>query len=830
MDGLSTLTHNILHMNINEITEVIKATCLNSHDKDIKWLLTDSRSLSFPDTSLFFALQTQRNNGHKYIPELYERGVRSFVVDTLPNEAKQMKDASFLCVSNTLTALQELAIHHRQQHKVPVIGITGSNGKTIVKEWLYQLLSGNYTIERSPRSYNSQIGVPLSVWQLNKDTQLALFEAGISQPGEMQHLQPIIQPNIGIFTNIGDAHQENFSSLEEKVKEKMKLFRACDLLIYNKDESLIDDYVQTTSLRTLTWGIHPQADIRILGIQKQDHFTLVTYTYQQGECSYQLPFTDTASIENSLHCLAVMLHLLYTPEQIDQSMRQLQPIAMRLEVKDGQRSNLIINDSYNADLTSLVIALDFLDQQATVKKLTKTVILSDIVQIGHNSTELYHAIADMLRSRHINRFIGIGHILKENQDAFQGMNATFYDSTQVYLTSGDYRQLNHSVILLKGSRFFSLEQLSKQLEINTHETVLEVNLSALADNFNYFRSKLKPSTKIMCMVKAFAYGAGSVEVARTLQHHHCDYLAVAVADEGAELRRAGIHVPIEVMDPEMNALDSIIENELEPNIYNFRILQAFSEAVKAQGLSHYPVHIKIDSGMHRLGFSQEELPQLIHLLTSQNTLAIRSVFSHLAGADDPQFDAFTQQQINTFTQCADTLQAALPYPIMRHILNSAGIERFTPYQFDMVRLGIGHYGISAQTDTQLKNVCTLKTVILQTKTAGAGESVGYSRKAMLSEDKRIAIIPIGYADGFHRKLGNGVGEVVINGQRCPVIGNICMDQAMIDITHIHAQEGDTVIIFGEEITLNEIASKLDTISYEILTGVSRRVKRIYYQE
>ncbi|MBO5960282.1 MAG: bifunctional UDP-N-acetylmuramoyl-tripeptide:D-alanyl-D-alanine ligase/alanine racemase [Paludibacteraceae bacterium] len=817
-------------MNINEIAQIIGASNTRTEQKGIKWLLTDSRSLSFPDTSLFFALRTQRNDGHKYISELYESGVRSFVVESLPQKAEKMSQASFLVVENTLVALQKLATYHRAQHTLPVIGITGSNGKTIVKEWLFQLLNHQYNIERSPRSYNSQIGVPLSVWQLNPNTQLAIFEAGISQPGEMQYLQPIIEPTIGIFTNIGDAHQENFSSLEEKVKEKMKLFKNCSLLIYNKDEELIDDYLQNTQIKTFTWGTHPHANIHIRNIKKIDNKTCIEYNYQNKDYSYILPFTDAAAIENSLHCITLMLHLNYTPESIQESMMQLQPIAMRLEVKDGIQNNLIINDSYNADLTSLAIALDFLDQQATAKRLTKTVVLSDIMQSGHNNAELHNAIADMLRSRKINRLIGIGHVLKENQMAFSGMETSFYNTTQDYIASGDYRMLKNAVILLKGSRLFSLEQLAKHLEITTHETVLEVNLSALAHNFNHFRSKLNPKTKIMCMVKAFAYGTGAVEVARTLQHHRCDYLAVAVADEGAELRRAGIHTPIVVMDPEMNALDSIIENELEPNIYNFRILQAFSDAVKSQGLSHYPVHIKIDSGMHRLGFSKEEMPILTNLLASQSTMAVRSAFSHLAGSDDPQFDDFTLRQINTFTQCANELQQALTYPIMRHILNSAGIERFTEHQLDMVRLGIGHYGISALPDTQLKNVCTLKTVILQTKHVKAGESVGYSRKAMLTEDKQIAIIPIGYADGFHRKLGNGVGQVLINGQRCPVIGNICMDQAMIDITHANAKEGDEVIIFGEEISLNEIATKLDTISYEILTGVSRRVKRIYYQE
>ncbi|MBO7259544.1 MAG: bifunctional UDP-N-acetylmuramoyl-tripeptide:D-alanyl-D-alanine ligase/alanine racemase, partial [Paludibacteraceae bacterium] len=614
-------------MNINEIAQIIGASNTRTEQKGIKWLLTDSRSLSFPDTSLFFALRTQRNDGHKYISELYESGVRSFVVESLPPKAEEMSQASFLVVENTLVALQKLATYHRAQHTLPVIGITGSNGKTIVKEWLFQLLNHQYNIERSPRSYNSQIGVPLSVWQLNQNTQLAIFEAGISQPGEMQYLQPIIEPTIGIFTNIGDAHQENFSSLEEKVKEKMKLFKNCSLLIYNKDEELIDDYLQNTQIKTFTWGTHPHANIHIRNIEKEGNNTRIEYNYQQKRHSYLLPFTDAASIENSLHCVTLMLHLNYTPESIQKSMMQLQAIAMRLEVKEGVQNNLIINDSYNADLTSLAIALDFLDQQATAKRLTKTVVLSDIMQSGHNNAELHNAIADMLRSRKINRLIGIGHVLKENQMAFSGMETSFYNTTQDYIASGDYRMLKNAVILLKGSRLFSLEQLSKHLEITTHETVLEVNLSALAHNFNHFRSKLNPKTKIMCMVKAFAYGTGAVEVARTLQHHRCDYLAVAVADEGAELRRAGIHTPIVVMDPEMNALDSIIENELEPNIYNFRILQAFSDAVKSQGLSHYPVHIKIDSGMHRLGFSKEEMPILTNLLASQSTMAVRSAFS-----------------------------------------------------------------------------------------------------------------------------------------------------------------------------------------------------------
>ncbi len=817
-------------MKLQEIAIITGAKTSQPIDTDIRWLLTDSRSLSFPENTLFFALRTPRNDGHQYIQELYERQVRCFVVEHLPEDAAQMEDACFLQVESPLGALQQLASAHRKQFHIPVIGITGSNGKTIVKEWLYDLLRDDYEIVRSPRSYNSQIGVPLSVWQLNSQSELGIFEAGISQPDEMQNLQQIIKPSIGIFTNIGDAHQENFRTPKEKCAEKLLLFREAETVIYCKDNQLIDISAQQANLHTFTWGHTDKADVQIIGMHKTDTGTRIEYNYNATNGHYDIPFTDDASIENSQHCLTLLLHRGYEHEQIAAKMMQLERVQMRLDVKEGIRNCLIINDSYNSDLASLTIALDFLDQQAATKHLPKTIILSDILQNGQTENELYATVGELLHRRDISRIIGIGEQISKHQTVFDGTNASFYPSTDTFLASGAYRSFHNQAILLKGSRQFHFEHISSHLEMTAHETVLEVNLSALASNLNQFRSKLEPTTKIICMVKAFAYGSGAVEVARTLQHHHCDYLAVAVADEGAELRREGIRIPIVVMDPYPNAFNAIFDHNLEPEIYSFKLLDTFIAAAERQGITNYPIHIKIDSGMHRLGFEPADMPALIKQLGKQQAVSVRSVFSHLAGADEARFDDFTHQQIDVFNACAAQLKAALPYPILKHILNSAGIERFPESQFDMVRLGIGYYGFSARPDTVLKNVCTLKTVILQIKTVKAGESVGYGRKAMLKTDKRIAVIPIGYADGFDRQLGNGNGEVLIGGKRCKVIGNICMDLAMIDVTDVDCSEGDEVVIFGEEITLTEIAQKLNTITYEILTGISRRVKRVYFQE
>jgi len=819
-------------MKLTKVAYLIGADTLDIPEQQINWLLTDSRSLSFPEESLFFAIRTARNDGHNYIQELYQQNLRYFVVSEMRPEFEKLTGAVFLMVSDTLQALQALAAAHRASFSIPVIGITGSNGKTVVKEWLYQLLHTDYRIVRSPRSYNSQIGVPLSVWALNENTELGIFEAGISEMNEMDHLQAIIQPTIGIFTNLGEAHQENFTGLKQKCEEKLKLFTQSNVLIYCSDNKLVEICIAQSAFKgkLFSWGKSAKADMQVIKVLKSTDKTTLTLKHAGSDLSVIIPFTDDASVENGLQCTALMLNLGLTGKEIAKRILHLEAVAMRLEVKEGVRNCLIINDSYNSDLNSLGIALDFLNQQATAKNLTKTLILSDILQSGLTPDELYKTVAELLINKNIQRIVGVGSEISKHEAIFQSIDKTFFEHTEDFLKSSLIREMKNEIILLKGSRKYHFEVISEKLELVTHETILEVNLNALVDNLNYFRSKLKPQTKMMCMVKAFAYGSGAVEVARTLQHNHCDYLAVAVADEGADLRHEGIRIPIIVMNPEKGSFGMIFDNKLEPEIYSFRLLDAFIIAAEKLGLTDYPVHIKIDSGMHRLGFEAKDMEKLVSKLKNQNLVKVRSVFSHFAGSDESKFDAFTKQQVAAFTACADQLTAAFSHHIMRHILNSAGIERFPEYQFDMVRLGIGHYGISSLPDTNLKQVCALKTVILQIKDVKAGETVGYSRKGIVNTDKRIAIIPIGYADGFDRKLGNGVGEVLVNGQRAKVVGNVCMDLVIIDVTGIEAKEGDVVEIFGDHLTVSEVAGWLRTIPYEVLTSVSRRVKRIYFQE
>jgi len=819
-------------MKLNKIAQIVGANVKNVPAVGINWLLTDSRSLSFPAESLFFAIHTARNNGHNYIAELYQQNLRYFVVSEMRPEFEKMTDAVFLKVEDGLKALQTLAAAHRASFQIPVIGITGSNGKTVVKEWLYQLLHTDYVITRSPRSYNSQIGVPLSVWAMNENTQLGIFEAGISEPHEMERLEPIVRPTIGIFTNLGDAHQENFIGLKQKCEEKLQLFAQSDVLIHCSDNKLVEISIAQSGFKgkLFSWGKSDKDAVKIMQVEKASLNTNVQLKYAGAEFPVIIPFTDDASIENALQCVTVMLYLGLKPAEIAKRILLLEAVAMRLEVKEGVRDCLVINDSYNSDLNSLGIALDFLNQQATAKNLSKSLILSDILQSGQTSDELYKTVAGLVQNKNIQRIIGIGSEISKHADKFESIDKTFFEHTEDFLKSTILRELKNEIILLKGSRKYHFEDISEKLELVTHETTLEVNLNALVDNLNYFRSKLRPETKMMCMVKAFAYGSGAVEVARTLQHHRCDYLAVAVADEGAELRREGIRIPIVVMNPEKGSFGMIFDNKLEPEIYSFRLLDAFIESAEKLGLTDYPIHVKIDSGMHRLGFEPQDMEQLLARLKGQTQVKVRSVFSHLSGADEAKFDTFTKQQIATFTACADQLSATFSHHILRHILNSAGIERFSESQFDMVRLGIGHYGISSLPEANLKQVCALKTIILQIKTVKAGETVGYSRKGIVDADKRIAVLPIGYADGFDRKLGNGVGEVLINGQRAKVIGNVCMDLVMIDVTGIDAKEGDQVEIFGDHLTISEVAGWLKTISYEVLTSVSRRVKRVYFQE
>jgi alanine racemase len=821
------------------IAQLIGGKSIVHHDGVITRLLTDSRSLIYTDETLFFALRSSSNDGHRYVRDLYHRGVRYFVVSEFTHEFEVLKEANFLIVPDTLLALQQLAAFHRNHFSLPVVGITGSNGKTIVKEWLSQLLHVDYNTVRSPRSYNSQVGVPLSVWQLNEQNTLALFEAGISQKGEIERLEHIIRPTIGVLTNIGQAHQENFTSLIDKCREKLLLFVDSEWLISCKDQKLVEQCIKDSGLtcRRFTWGYSEEADLQINKIEKASKSTAISCELMDQTYHYSIPFVDDASIENSLHCLATWILLdevisgkKLLPAVLAERMSLLEPVAMRLEVKEGRNDCLVINDSYNADINSLSIALDFLLRQAKDKQMNRTLILSDILQSGEKSDVLYEHIAHLVKDSGIQRFIGIGNQISQYAALFDEATSTFFETTEDLLFFAPWKTWKNEVILLKGSRKFHFELLSEQLENVAHQTILEVNLGSLVHNFNYFRSKLRPETRIVSMVKAFAYGSGAVEVARTLQQQRCNYLAVAVADEGVELRREGITIPILVMNPEANSFNLLFEYQLEPEIYSINLLKLFLKSTARHGITHYPIHIKIDSGMHRLGFGEDDLPDLLSLLTLNDHVQVQSVFSHLAGADESQFDDFTAQQVDVFSRCADRITRACGYPVLRHILNSAGIERFPEFQFDMVRLGIGHYGISAIGSPEIQNVCTLKTTVLQVRHVKAGETIGYSRRGVLTRDSVIAVLPIGYADGYDRRFGNGVGRVLINGQLAPVIGTVCMDVTMIDVTGMRVNEGDSVVIFGDKLPISEVASSIGTISYELLTNISRRVKRVYFQE
>ncbi|HET9571376.1 MAG TPA: bifunctional UDP-N-acetylmuramoyl-tripeptide:D-alanyl-D-alanine ligase/alanine racemase [Bacteroidales bacterium] len=817
---------------LNDIADICGTKRRILENLPIRWLLTDSRSLSFPEESLFFALKTSRNDGHRYIGELYKRGLRNFVVSDGKLDLKLYPEANIVWVTDTLVALQKLAAFHRQRFNCPVIAITGSNGKTIVKEWLWQVLKDDVVITRSPRSYNSQIGVPLSVWQMNETTELALLEAGISEPGEMIHLQEIIQPTIGLLTNILAAHQENFHSLEEKAAEKVKLFAGCKTIVYCKDQVVSEQALMEAFQedRLFGWSCMDQsAPLYIRQVPENGLRTLIYYTYKEHERSFILPFSDAPSIENALHCLAIMVLRGLQAPLIAVRMGALEPVAMRLEVKEGKNGCVVINDSYNADVNALELALDFQSRRTAGAGMKRTLILSDILQSGQKADELYCSVAEMLQRKKVDHLIGVGYELSAHAHLFP-MESQFYLQTDRLLLSGQLDQLRNESILIKGSRSFGFEEVSERLSLKVHETVLEVNLDALVYNVNYFRSRLSPKTQMVCMVKAAGYGSGALEIAKTLQSHAVDVVAVAVADEGVELRHGGIHIPILVMNPEFGSFATIFEHKLEPEIYSFKLLEAFIREADREGVRNYPIHLKLDTGMHRLGFEEKDLDELLNRLQGQESLRVRTIFSHLAGSDEAQFDDYTHQQLELFERLSSRIQEAFPHRILRHILNSAGIDRFPEYQYDMVRLGIGMYGISAVDESTLRNVSSLKTTILQIRELEAGQSVGYSRKGMLFRTSRIATLPIGYADGLDRHLGNGAGEVLIHGHRAPFIGNICMDACMVDVTDILAEEGDEVLIFGDGLTLSEVAGKLGTIPYEILTSVSNRVKRIYFQE
>lgn len=779
-----------------------------SPDHDIRHLLTDSRTLVQAESTLFFAIPTRRNTGCRYVGELYEAGVRNFI---LPADAdiSLSSDANYWRVPDVVAALQQLAAAHRAQFSIPVVGITGSNGKTVVKNWLVQLLSPDRRVVASPKSYNSQIGVPLSVWQMSDEQDIAIFEAGISQPGEMKALRHVIQPTIGILTNIGPAHDENFSSRQQKLQEKMKLFSTVDFLISSDTR-----------------------DLQLLAVTSSDHTSTLSLDYHGNPFTVTIPFTDRASQENILHCISLMLYLGYGADVIADRCARLTPVEMRLELNEAAGNSLLINDSYSLDMASLTIALDFLAHQQ--HHFRRTLILSDIPQAGIPDRTLYSQVATLVRQRHVTRFIGIGPALSRCADLFADIDAAFYPSTDDFLSRLDRDSFHDETILLKGARAFSFEHIAKILQRRSHETVMEVSLDALIHNLNYFRSQLRPSTRLMAMVKASSYGAGTVEVANALQYNHVDYLTVAYVDEGVHLRRNGITLPIMVMNPEPAGFDDIIRYQLEPDIYSFRILDLFANHLNPQTSPFnihlplpFPIHIEFDTGMHRLGFSGADVPKLqARLAELDGLLKVVSVFSHLACSEDPEMDDFTRLQISRLQEWSNGL------PGIKHILNSSGISRFPDAQMDMVRLGIGLYGIAPEPAVQnhLQQVSRLVTRISQIKNIPEGDTVGYNCRWTAHRPSRIAILTIGYADGLHRGLGNGNGRVSINGHLAPIIGSICMDMCFVDVTDVDCSEGDRAFIFGEGDLLQQNAAAAGTIPYELLTAVAPRVKRVYFQE
>ncbi len=825
---------------ISQIAKIIHADILQKgEDVLIENLLTDSRKLLFTESSLFFALNGMGRNGSFFIKSLYEKGLRNFVVnkDFTVQDILHFPNANFLEVKDVLQSLQDLVIFHRHNFTYPVIGITGSNGKTIVKEWLTQLLSDEYNIVRNIKSYNSQTGVPLSVWRMNEGHSLGIFESGISQPGEMHLLQKIIDPEIGIVTFIGSAHAEGFTSLQQKIQQKLQLFANSKILIYNADDNMlsaeIDDFIKHTNnqLKTFTWGKMPQATVFVKEIISKQKLTEITVVFDKKQFTFSIPFTDDAAINNALTCSCAMLYLKISIENIIQKMNTLRIVEMRLELKQGINNCSIINDAYSADLQSLGIALDFLAQQNQHE--TRTVILSDVLQTGNEAKDLYNKIATLLKQKNIQQLIGIGTEISANATLFSSIKTTyFYESTDAFLSDLSNHHFHNEIILLKAARIFQFEKISNALEQKFHETKMEVNLNALRHNLNVYRQMLQPGVKMMAMVKAFSYGSGSFEISNVLQHAGVDYLAVAYTDEGVDIRNAGISLPIMVMNCEPSGFENLVKHQLEPELYSFKILHAFISFLTQKNIQHYPAHIKIDTGMHRLGFDENDIDALGNILKENKTIKVCAVFSHLAGSDAADHDHFTQQQTALFLHAANKIETIIGYNFIRHISNSSAIYRHPHLQMNMVRLGIGLYGIDSTPEVQhrLQNVTTLKTTIAQIKNLKKGETIGYSRKGIATKDMRTATVRIGYADGYPRILSNGKGKMMINGNPAPVIGNICMDMTMLDITDMEANEGDEVIVFGEEPTVSNVAKWADTISYEILTNISQRVKRIYFEE
>lgn len=817
-----------------EIAAIVGGKLLHTNlpfEYPVQNLITDSRGLFHPENSVFFALKGIRHDGHAFIPELAEKGVRVFVVSSVSGLTMESRIA-LIRVDDTLEALRKLAAFHRSRFSIPVVGITGSNGKTVIKEWLHDLLSDHLSITRSPKSYNSQVGVPLSVWNLMSGIDLAIFEAGISMPGEMAELEKIIRPDTGIFSNIGDAHQENFKSLKQKTGEKLKLFERSKRIIYCADHpeaAMIRHFCRERGISPVGWTLENKRAVITFRSCPEKGGTRMTARGKNLDSSFFIPFADPSSVENCCHCFAAAVTLGIDPEETGVRFRRLVPLSMRLEIRKGMNNCLLVNDTYNSDINSLAIALNVLNRQAETNHLRKTVILSDIRQSGLPAPGLYTQVSRLLEDAGVQNIFGIGQEISGASSLF-AQEKRFFMTTEEFVSKMKPSHFSDSAILIKGAREFRFEEISEMLQQKAHRTVLEINLDALVANLNAFRSLLPNDTKIMVVVKAFSYGSGDVEIAKLLQHQRVDSLAVAVADEGMELRQAGITLPVLVMNPEAHSFRQMIDYQLEPNLYSLELAGEFARAVDLHALPHFPVHLKIDTGLNRLGIkSDEEIGQMLELFHHNPQLRLQSVFSHLAASEDPSSDHFTLSQINRFEEVCVRISDFLGYSVMRHILNSAGIERFSRFGFEMVRLGIGLYGVGYG-NLQLKPVGRLKSVISQIKEVVPGETIGYNRSGKILHNSRIAVLPVGYADGLDRRLGNRVGRIFVNGEYAPFVGNICMDMCMADVTGIDCRPGDEAEIFGEHLTVAEMAKSAGTIPYEILTGISQRVKRVYLQE
>ncbi|MCU0416342.1 MAG: bifunctional UDP-N-acetylmuramoyl-tripeptide:D-alanyl-D-alanine ligase/alanine racemase [Cytophagaceae bacterium] len=795
----------------------------------IQHLSLDTRKVTAPEGTLFFAIRGKNHDAHEYISIAYAKGIRAFVIEA-DISIEQYPDAGFFKTTSTIQALQHWVAHHRAQFTLPVIGITGSNAKTIIKEWLYQVLQSDYCVARNPKSYNSQIGVPLSVWSINERHTLGIFEAGISQPDEMRHLEKVIQPSLGIFTTIGSAHDEGFKDRFHKIKEKAALFTHCKTVILCRDHTEIIQHPAIQALSLFTWSMQGQAaDIQWQALPTTGGFLKWNVVTPHWEGVLQLPFTDKASIENAAHVVAVLVYFGYPVVDIQKRIDALQPLQMRLELKQAKNDCYIIDDTYNNDLAGIRMALDFMLHVR--QRHQKTVILSDVLESGIPPEQLYQEIAGMLQAAEVQRVFCIG---KEGKwlVPHTTLEVHTFDTVEDFLTSEWIRSFSKEIILIKGARSFSFERIVQVLEWQQHETRLEVNLNALAHNLNVYRSRLKPGVKTMGMVKALAYGSGAHEVALWLQQLGVHYLAVAYTDEGVQLREQGVTLPIMVMNAAVETFDRLVEYKLEPEIYRLDMLDIWLEMSRSQAIT-LPIHLKWDTGMRRLGMEHQDVDAVVERLKAAPTLRVASCFTHLAGSDEVEHDAFTQAQLDLFLSITEKIEAVVGYPILRHAANSAAILRLPETHLDMVRLGIGLYGVESSGiyQNELKAISTFKTHISQLRTIEAGVSVGYSRRWVAQRTTRVATIEVGYADGYDRRLSNGVGEVGIRGQRCPVIGNVCMDMTMIDVTDVpNCAVGDEVQLFGDQITIPEVAAKIGTIGYEVLTGIGDRVKRIYFSE